>query len=79
MIKDNIVRYNEKYGIFIQKDSFNNIIENNTVVGNRIGIGILDGSDNNIIRNNVVKGNVADSIRIDANNTTNLEIDNEID
>jgi len=79
MIKDNIVRYNEKYGIFIQKDSFNNIIENNTVVGNRIGIGILDGSGDNIIRNNVVKGNVADSIRIDANNTTNLEIDNEID
>ena len=55
------MRYNDKYGIFIQKTSFDNTIENNTVINNKRGIGILDGSDNNIVVNNIVSGNYLDA------------------
>lgn len=72
LIKDNIVRYNEKYGVFIQKQSYNNTVEGNTIIGNKYGVGILDGSSRNTIVNNVVADNVLDRFRIDTNAADNV-------
>jgi parallel beta-helix repeat protein len=76
LIQANIVRYNEKYGVFIQKQSYDNTVENNTIIGNKYGIGILDGSSRNTIANNVVADNVLDRFRIDTNAVDNNLRDN---
>lgn len=76
MIKDNVVRYNEKYGVFIQKQSYDNIVENNTIIGNKYGVGILDGSSRNTVANNVVADNVLEEFRIDTNAVDNAVRDN---
>jgi parallel beta-helix repeat protein len=76
MIKDNVVRFNEKYGVFIQKQSYENTVENNVIVGNKYGIGILDGSSRNTVANNVVADNVLDRFRIDTNAVDNNVRDN---
>ena len=47
-----------KYGIFIQKQSFENKIENNTLTNNRMGIGLLEGSNKNIITGNHISDNL---------------------
>jgi parallel beta-helix repeat protein len=70
------VRYNEKYGVFIQKQSYDNIVENNTIVGNKYGVGILDGSSRNTVANNIVADNVLEEFRIDTNAIDNAVRDN---
>jgi parallel beta-helix repeat protein len=72
-VRDNLVKYNAKYGIFIQKHSFNNIIDNNTVVNNMMGIGLLEGSNSNSITNNIISGNFADeAIHVSRDSTLNF-------
>ena len=56
LIHDNLVRFNDKYGIFIQKTSYDNTIANNTLIGNKRGIGILETSGANNITDNVIQG-----------------------
>jgi parallel beta-helix repeat protein len=75
LVKDNVVRYNQKYGIFIQKQSFNNIVKDNLVVGNKAGIGLLEGSNENIVTSNTVVDNL-EAIRIEPDSASNLVKEN---
>lgn len=76
IIKDNIVRYNEKFGIFIQKNSYDNLIQNNTVIGNAAGIGILESSSGNTITENTISDNVV-AIRMEPDSLSNTEKNNK--
>jgi len=78
LIKDNIVRYNEKYGIFIQKQSFDNLITGNIIIGNKIGLGILNGSGNNSFINNTLVDNIAGDVKVDPDSQPNIIKDNQI-
>lgn len=72
LVKDNIVRYNQKYGIFIQKHSFNNTVEDNVVIGNNKGIGLLDDSNNNLIQSNIVANNIQADVHTDPDSQSNI-------
>jgi parallel beta-helix repeat protein len=58
LIKNNIIKYNKSNGLFIKTNSYDNIVENNTLIGNGYGIGLLEDSNNNTIRNNKIHYNI---------------------
>jgi parallel beta-helix repeat protein len=70
LVQDNIVRYNERYGIYIDLQSYNNIVRNNTVIGNENGIGILERSHNNSLLHNIIGKNDLNPIVIDNTSAT---------
>jgi mannuronan 5-epimerase len=80
LIKNNTVKYNKEFGIFVKTDSYNNLIEQNTVLGNGYGIGMLENSDNNIIRHNLLIGNILaeEQIYEDDSSDSNLIENNEV-
>ena len=81
VVKNNIVKYNKGYGMFIKNSSHNNIIENNTILGNGYGIGLLEKSNENILRSNLLIGNILtkDQIYTDENSQLNLIEDNDFE
>ncbi|MEW6603539.1 MAG: right-handed parallel beta-helix repeat-containing protein [Thermoproteota archaeon] len=64
-VQHNVARYNDKYGIYIDKQGYDNLIINNTIIGNKNGIGVLDRSYNNTLLNNVIKDNEFEPVIVD--------------
>ena len=80
LIKNNIIKYNKNNGIFLKTHSIDNIVEDNTIIGNGYGIGLFDGSINNKITSNILVGNILDQdgIRMDDDSQLNLVKDNRM-
>ena len=58
VIKDNIIKYNKNYGIFVKDNSSDNLVKGNTLIGNGYGIGLIGGSNDNTVRDNTILYNV---------------------
>ncbi len=76
VVKNNIVRYNAKFGIFVQKNSFNNLVFNNTVIGNKYGIGLEQGSNQNNVTQNILVDNVIGQIKVEPDSQANIITNN---
>ncbi|TLX93742.1 MAG: right-handed parallel beta-helix repeat-containing protein [Thaumarchaeota archaeon] len=78
VIKDNIVRYNAKFGIFIEKNSSHNLVINNTIIGNQYGIGLIQNSNGNNLTQNILVDNISGQIIVEPDSQSNIENDNKV-
>ena len=59
-----LICYNSGYGIYVKTNSYNNIVVNNTIIGNGNGIGLLDNSNENAIKSNFLRGNILEKNQV---------------
>ncbi len=79
LVKDNIIKYNKQYGLFVKTISSDNLLEGNTLIGNGYGIGLMDDSNDNTVRDNMILYNVLaeDPIYNDDTSESNFIDNNE--
>jgi parallel beta-helix repeat protein len=70
-VSDNLVSYNEKFGIYLRNNSTDNVVRNNTITGNEEGITLAGSSINNVIANNTVTGSDV-AVVADPSSQTNM-------